>query len=101
MKKLIFCSLLLIGIPFLIVTFVVVPDNEVLEEIELKYLSNIIVRVKRTDGSVNNVLLEEYVVGVVGGEMPASFDIEALKAQCVASRTYVLKKLEHMLQRCF
>lgn len=36
--------------------------------------------------------LEEYIVGVVAGEMPASFDIEALKAQAVASRTYALYK---------
>lgn len=38
--------------------------------------------------------LEEYVVGVVAAEMPASFSIEALKAQAVAARTYVLKKIK-------
>lgn len=32
--------------------------------------------------------LEEYLVGVVAGEMPLSFPIEALKAQAVAARTY-------------
>lgn len=37
--------------------------------------------------------LEEYVVGVVAGEMPASFDFEALKAQAVASRTFALYKM--------
>ena len=36
--------------------------------------------------------LEDYVVGVVGAEMPASFDNEALKAQAVASRSYLLSK---------
>lgn len=34
--------------------------------------------------------LEEYIVGVVAGEMPASFEMEALKAQAVASRSYAL-----------
>lgn len=34
--------------------------------------------------------LEEYVIGVVAGEMPASFEKEALKAQAVASRSYAL-----------
>ncbi len=34
--------------------------------------------------------LEEYLYGVVSGEMPSSFNIEALKAQAVAARTYVL-----------
>lgn len=36
--------------------------------------------------------LEEYLVGVLAGEMPASFHEEALKAQAIASRTYVLKQ---------
>ena len=36
--------------------------------------------------------LEEYIIGVVAGEMPASFEMEALKAQAVASRTYAIYK---------
>ncbi len=44
---------------------------------------------------VNVLPLEEYLVGVLGGEMPRSFPSEALKAQAVAARTYALnKKLE-------
>lgn len=38
--------------------------------------------------------LEEYVLGVVSAEMPASFPLEALKAQAVAARTYELRKME-------
>ena len=37
--------------------------------------------------------LEDYVVGVVSCEMPASFNIEALKAMAVAARTFALYKL--------
>lgn len=37
--------------------------------------------------------LEDYIVGVVAGEMPASFKDEALKAQAIASRTYALYKM--------
>ncbi len=37
--------------------------------------------------------LEDYIVGVVAGEMPASFNEEALKAQAIASRTYALYKM--------
>lgn len=44
---------------------------------------------KKTDLS-----LEDYIVGVVSCEMPASFDIEALKAMSVATRTYALYKSE-------
>ncbi len=34
--------------------------------------------------------LEEYLVSVVGAEVPALFDMEALKSQAVASRTFAL-----------
>ncbi len=37
--------------------------------------------------------LEEYVRGVVLAEMPASFELEALKAQAVAARTYALRRV--------
>ena len=49
------------------------------------------VSVTRSDGNIE-IELEEYVVQVVGSEMPASFAIEALKAQAVASRTYVMSR---------
>ena len=41
-----------------------------------------------------NLELEEYVMGVVAGEMPASFNEEALKAQAVASRTFAMYKMK-------
>ncbi len=45
--------------------------------------------------AVNVLPLEDYLVGVLGSEMPKSFPPEALKAQAVAARTYALnKKLE-------
>jgi len=37
--------------------------------------------------------LEEYLVGVVAAEMPASFALEALKAQAVVARTYTVNKM--------
>lgn len=44
---------------------------------------------------VNVLPLEEYLAGVLGSEMPKSFQPEALKAQAIAARTYALnKKLE-------
>ncbi|MGI9953446.1 stage II sporulation protein D [Moorellaceae bacterium AZ2] len=45
-------------------------------------------------GEIRALPLEEYVAGVVAGEMPADFELEALKAQAVAARTYALKKME-------
>lgn len=37
---------------------------------------------------VNTIGMEDYLKGVVPSEMPASWNIEALKAQAVAARTY-------------
>ena len=42
---------------------------------------------------VNAVTLEAYLLGVVPGEMPRGWPLEALKAQAVAARTYAVRKL--------
>ncbi|WP_102348262.1 stage II sporulation protein D [Bacillus sp. Marseille-P3661] len=42
---------------------------------------------------IDNIPLEEYVKGVVASEMPAEFAIEALKAQSLTARTYIVKQL--------
>ncbi|WLF69906.1 stage II sporulation protein D [Clostridium septicum] len=44
------------------------------------------------ENKVVEVPLEDYVKSVVSGEMPASFELEALKAQAIAARTYVATK---------
>ena len=44
---------------------------------------------------IEELPLDDYVAGVVSGELPASFPAEAQKAQAVAARTYALvKKIE-------
>jgi len=39
--------------------------------------------------------IDEYLYGVVSSEMPASFDIEALKAQATVARTYTIYQIIH------
>lgn len=46
-------------------------------------------------GMIESMELESYLIGVVAGEMPASFEFEALKAQAVAARTYTLWRIEN------
>lgn len=48
--------------------------------------------VELADGALQIMELEEYVLGVVLAEMPASFEAEALKAQAVVARTYALQR---------
>ncbi len=82
--------LLVIMIPYLVVTLFMKDD-----EIKLEYGSNMVVRVRReATGNILEVPFEEYIVGVLAGEMPVSFEIEALKAQAVAARSYVLRKMQ-------
>jgi len=51
--------------------------------------------INRGDGwlAVNELDLESYISSVVGGEMPAYWDMEALKAQAVAARSYAMAHL--------
>lgn len=42
--------------------------------------------------AINKLGIEEYLYGVVGSEMPASWNLEALKAQSIAARTYAAAK---------
>ena len=90
MKKVIILILMLIGIPYLITICFIKKDNE----IKFYFSSNTTVRIKRNaTGKIDKVPLEDYIVGVLAGEMPISFEVEALKAQAVAARTYVMKRL--------
>lgn len=53
---------------------------------------HIIVHIKENDLYLD---LEDYIIGVVSGEMPASFNIEALKAQAVAARSYACSNIKN------
>lgn len=54
------------------------------------------VSVQRTGSEdIEDVPLETYVARVVASEMPAKFDEEALKAQSLAARTYVIHYMLH------
>lgn len=46
-------------------------------------------------GEVEEIPLDKYLYGVVSAEMPASFEMEALKAQAVVARTYTIYKIQN------
>lgn len=90
-KKILLFSFLIIIIPFVIITIFVRND-----EITFNFNSNTIVRVYRENKKVvERVPIEEYVIGVVSGEIPSNFDVEALKSQAVASRSYVMYHMQN------
>ncbi len=83
MKKIILLILIMLLIPYMIIVFLTKDNNQ------------IEVRIKKENNEIIVVELEEYIIGVLAGEMPLSFNIEALKAGAVASRSYVLKKIQN------
>ena len=65
-------------------------------DIDFTKVHNTMVKVFFPDkGEIRDMLLEEYVLGVVAGEVGSSYPMEALKAQAVASRTYTLYSIRH------
>lgn len=60
---------------------------------QYKNYANIKLLHKKT-GEVEEVPIDTYLCNVVSAEMPADFEIEALKAQAVVARTYTLYKIK-------
>ncbi len=56
--------------------------------------NNIYIKINKNN-NIETLNLEDYIVGVVAGEMPASFNEEALKAQAIVSRTYAMYKIKN------
>ena len=48
-------------------------------------------KLRKSDGSVETMNMDEYLLGVILAELPSTFEMEAKKAQSVAARTYARK----------
>ena len=91
MRNIILMLITIILIPIAVISF-----NKNETNFNLPKKDNIKITLKNVNNNkVTNIDLEEYVIGVVAAEMPASFHEEALKAQAVAARTYAYYKIKH------
>ncbi|GEL77241.1 stage II sporulation protein D [Tenuibacillus multivorans] len=91
----------LIVIPFSEATSDPVNLNET-QETELDLTDQPVVRVKRSEtDEIEEVPLEKYVVSVVASEVPANFEMEAIKAQALAARTFVIQHLNQSSEEEF
>jgi stage II sporulation protein D len=68
-------------------------DHQPPEEIKKEEVLYLDVYIANKD-KIKKMPLEEYLIGVVAAEMAADFEIEALKAQAVAARTYAYGRME-------
>lgn len=71
------------------------PVTEIVETVpEAEAEKSVYIPVVKADGRLEAMELEEYVSRVVLGEMPMNFEVEALKAQAVATRTYTMRRVQ-------
>jgi stage II sporulation protein D len=92
MKRIIYLTIIIIGIPSLSVQLI--RPKEIIEK-QYTFEKTTKVRVKRVDKNlIETIPLEKYLIGVLSGEMPVNYELEALKAQAVAARTYTLNKMD-------
>jgi stage II sporulation protein D len=87
LRGIVLCVLILF-LPYIITMSM---TGKLLEEEETEAESGYTV-ILSENGAEKKVDMEEYIVGVLAGEMPVSYEEETLKAQAVAIRTYTLKK---------
>ncbi len=87
----------IIVIPFIEATSseTVGTETEVTTEVNVDESEPHISVMRTNSGEIEEVPLEQYVVSVVASEVPAEFEIEAIKAQAVAARTYIIDRLMH------
>ena len=67
------------------------PEQEVTTPVQTEEKTKLAMKLRQSDGTVINMDMDEYLVGVVLGEMPADFEDEAKKAQAVVARTFARK----------
>lgn len=92
--KTIYVKLLFIFIMIFFISYFQYEDhvNEHIENKEIKQQSKENIVTVKTKEKTLKIKIDDYLVGVLAGEMPAEFESEALKAQAVASRTFVLSR---------
>lgn len=88
-RKVVLSALLVVLIPTFISTYYLtgVTKEDVLDDY--------IIKVKQVSkNEIVELNLEDYLIGVLAGEMPVNFEEEALKAQAVVARTYALRRVK-------
>lgn len=101
MKKIGQCNLIFLIPVYILITILIICSMFGLIKFEEKSIYSgessdgntpYMIMVKFSDGTIKQVGIEEYLIGVVSAEMPPSFESEALKAQAVAARTYIINR---------
>lgn len=106
MKKIVLSVLGIIGVCFAIPIFFTTKFNlietsaeeeRILQDVE-KYSYSDFSKIRllhQSTGEVEEKNLDDYIAEVVSAEIPASYELEAIKAQAIAARSYTIHKIIH------
>lgn len=73
-----------------------VVDNVTSEDTNYDYKDYTTIKLlHKKEDNVEEINLDKYLYGVVAAEMPASYEIEGLKAQAIVARTYTLYSIKN------
>ena len=92
-------TLIMIPVFFVLATAAEATENDKPTEsvstdsIETDHFYITVLRTERNE--FETIEFEQYIIGVVAAEMPALFELDALRAQAIAARTYAMRILEH------
>ena len=74
----------------------IVSTNDEEDKLYNYYKYNTIKLLHTETNEIQEIYLDEYLYGVVAAEMPANYEMEALKAQAVVARTYTIYNIENV-----
>lgn len=101
MKKVLIYLISFILIFFILPAILTTKTRNVSTQIELEENNNKEGKYKKIKllhsdtNEVEEIDLEEYICNVVSSEMPANYELEALKAQAIVARTYTIYKVNN------
>lgn len=89
MKRMILITILLLAGMMLVIPLVIVDT----ERTSLREDTETIHVYLHEENRIEEMTIDDYLIGALAAEMPAAFEDEALKAQAVAARTYAVQQM--------
>ncbi|WP_018248263.1 SpoIID/LytB domain-containing protein [Orenia marismortui] len=81
-------------INFLLIIFILIFTACAKEKEKAQYKEEPTIQVKLKDGNIKKIKIEDYIAGVVAGEMKKDWPKNAYAAQAIIARTFTLKRLK-------
>ena len=93
-RQLSYRRLAIILICAVMICLIIFRTQQIVQSERVELSPSPVITVLTPQGNCSQMELERFLIGVVAAEMPATFEPEALKAQAVAARSYIFRRLE-------